>query len=172
MPGRDCSDIGRSTPDNEGTVKLLAEQYQQRIFTLVLYLIGDDRDKAYDITASSFVEALSTAPSLEDKNAFLVRLIRIAIEKSRDAKIIPFSEETDFADFPPERKNSLLMVKKALQALTFNEKALLLLRDQLHLSYREISAIFRMSEGDARIQTVRARIRIRRKVEEILSGGG
>jgi DNA-directed RNA polymerase specialized sigma24 family protein len=156
MPGRDYSDIGRSTPDNEGTVKLLAEQYQQRIFALALYLIGADRDKAYDITVLSF----------------LIRLIRTAIEKSRDVKIIPFSDETDFADFPPEKRNSLLMVKQALQALTFNEKALLLLRDQLHLSYREISDIFRMSKGDTRIQTVRARIHIREKLEEVLNGGG
>lgn len=172
MPDRDYSDIGRSTSNNEEAVKLLIEQNQQRVFALVLYLIGDDRDKAYDITASSFVEAFSRAPSLEDKGFFLSRLLRAAIEKSRDAKIIPFPEETDFPDFSPERKNSLLMVKKALQALNFDEKALLLLRDQLHLSYREISAIFRVSEGNVRTQTIRARIHIRKKVEEVLSGGG
>ncbi len=59
MPDRDYSDISCSTPDNERAAKLLIEQYQQRVFALVLYLIGDDRDKAYDITASSFVEAFS-----------------------------------------------------------------------------------------------------------------
>lgn len=167
MTDRGYSDIRR----NEGAAALLVEQYQQRTFVLVLYLIGDDRDKAYDITASSFVEALISAPSLEDKGSFFISLVRAAIEKSRDAKIIPFSEKTDFADLPPEKRNSLLMIKKALQALTFNEKALLLLRDQLHLSYREISAIFKIPESDSRIQTVRARIHIREKVEEVLSSG-
>ncbi|MFH1867460.1 MAG: sigma factor-like helix-turn-helix DNA-binding protein [Candidatus Omnitrophota bacterium] len=168
MPERDYSDIGRPALDDEGAVKLLIEQYQQRAFALVLYLIGDDRDKAYEITASSFVEAFRSASSFEDKSSFLIRLIRMAIEKSRNAEIIPFSDETDFEDFSPERRNSLLVVKKALGALTFNEKALLLLRDQLRLSYGEIGAIFRVPEGEARTQVVRARVQIRKKVEEVL----
>ena len=104
MPDREYRDIGCSTPDNKEAMKLLIEQYQQRVFVLVLYLIGDDRDKVYDITASSFVEAFRAAPSLEDKSSFLIRLVRIAIEKSRNVKIIPFPEESDFVGFLPERK--------------------------------------------------------------------
>ena len=119
--------------DNK-SIEPLIDKYKDRIFALVFFLIGDDRNKAYEITASSFVEAFNAVRFPEDKFSFLIRLARIAIAKSRDAEIIPFSDQTDFADFPPERKNSLLMVKRALQALTFDEKAFLLLRDQLQLS--------------------------------------
>ena len=157
---------------DDKVMELLISEFKDKLFALVFFLIGDDRDKAYDITASSLVEAFRAARSPEDKASFLIRLISIAIEKSRTAKIIPFSDETEYADFSTEKRKSLLMVKKALQELPFNEKALLLLPDQLHLPHGDISAIFRMSEGDIRSQTVRARIHIRKKVEEVLSGGG
>jgi DNA-directed RNA polymerase specialized sigma24 family protein len=56
--------------------------------------------------------------------------------------------------------------------LPFATKALLLLRDQLHLPYKDIADIFHTSESDARAQTAQAQMRFREKIEEILSGGG
>ncbi|RKY36476.1 MAG: hypothetical protein DRP78_03490 [Candidatus Omnitrophota bacterium] len=163
------SDISLSTLDNEVVVKSLVEQYQQRIFALVLYLNGDNFDQAYDITVSSFVKAFSSGCFLKNKSFFLIRLIRAAIKRSRDAKIIPFLDDANFADLPPEKRNSLFMVKKALQTLTFKEKIFLLLRDQFHLCYKDISAILKMPESDVRVQTVCARIHLREKVEEVLN---
>ena len=154
--------------DNEEVVNLLIQRYQQRIFALVLYLVGNDRDKVYDIAVSSFVEAFRTTVFPGECNTFLRRISSVAVEKSRDVKIIASSDEPDFTDLPKERRNSLFMLKKALQALPFDERAVLLLRDQLRISYEDISVVFRISERDARLQTTQARAHLRKKIAEML----
>ena len=63
--------------DAEG-LKLLISRYQQRVFALVLYLIGGDRDKAYDITASSFAEAF-TITSLLEKEGVIIKKRRVIL---------------------------------------------------------------------------------------------
>lgn len=157
---------------DEESLKPLISRYQQRIFALVLYLIGGDRDKAYDIAASSFVETIRTTPSPWERDIFLARLAGAAIERSRDVKIIPSFDESNFVDLPPGERESLRIVKIALQKVPFNTKSLLLLRNQLHLPYKEISAILRISEKSVRVQTTQARIQLRKKIEEALNGAG
>ena len=61
------------------------------------------------------------------------------------------------------------MVRKALYSLPFDTKALLLLRDQLHLSYKGIAAVLHVPESKAKIRTTQARSELRQKIEEVLS---
>jgi len=157
---------------SEEAARSLIDKYQQRIFALVLYLAGNDRDKAYEMAASSFAEAICSRPFLEDKKSFLIRLAGVAVEKSRNIKIIPTFDESDFAGLPTEKRKSLQIIKTALQALSFNEKAILLLRDQLHLPYKDIAAILQICEGDARTLIIHGRVRLRKKIEEALHGAG
>ncbi|MBU2102290.1 MAG: hypothetical protein KKF80_02755, partial [Candidatus Omnitrophica bacterium] len=102
--------------------KLLILRYQNRVFALILYLIGGDQDKTYDICASSFADAMRVSPPLEHEEAFLTTLIGIAIEKSRAAKTIPISDELDLLELPDAEKGPLRMVLKALRALDFDAK--------------------------------------------------
>jgi DNA-directed RNA polymerase specialized sigma24 family protein len=162
--------VKMDTPFKEN-LKLLVQSYEQRIFALVLYLAGNNRDKAYDIAVSSVVEVLRIAPFLR-KEDFLASLAKEAIEKSRDAKIIPTSDESDFMDFPPEKRKLLLIIRTALQALPFDEKVMLLLRDQLHLPYKNIAAVLQLSESNVRTQIIHARIHLREKNEEVLRDAG
>lgn len=156
---------------DEESLKVLISPYQQRIFALVLCLTGENRDKAYDIAVSSFVEAIRTTPLLE-KDSFLARIAGIAIKKSRDIKIMPSYNESDFMNIPPEQRESLRIVKIALHSLPFDLKILLLLRDQLHLAYKYIAGILRISERNTKIRTTQARIQLRKKIEEVLRRGG
>ena len=153
---------------NEDTIKALIAQYQQKIFALALYLVGRDRDNAYGVCASSFTEAIRESSYLEQKEVFLVRLAGIVVEKCRNTKAIPIFDELEFLDLPAAEKMPLGIVLKALQALDFDSKALVLLRDQLNLLYKEISVIMRVSETDARRKTARARALLREKIEEIM----
>ena len=153
---------------NEETLKSLIGRCQQKIFALVYYLVGSDSDKAYEIAVLSFVEAFRTTPAIETENAFFIRLVHMAVEKSRDATVIPSFDESCFINTPLEKRQSFLVFRRALQALPFREKALLLMRDQLHLSYTNISSVLGTSHKNTRIQTVQARDHIRSKVEEAL----
>ena len=81
---------------DEEILKLIITRYQSGIFALVLYLTGGDREKAYDITASSFVKVLSTFSVTEESDKLLTGLARVAVEKCRDVKAVPASDKFNF----------------------------------------------------------------------------
>ena len=149
-------------------LKLLIEHHLQKIFGLVIYLVWGNSDRAYDITVSSFIEAFFLTPSLEKEEVFLANLTGAAIEKCRNTKVIPSFEESDFIDLPPHKKAALLITKQAFDELAFDEKALLLLRDQLHFAYRDIAGVFNSSESEVKIKITHARIKLRDGIKEIL----
>ncbi|MFC1509973.1 RNA polymerase sigma factor [Candidatus Omnitrophota bacterium] len=150
-------------------LKSLIDNYQQKIFALVLYLTGNDKDKAYEITATSFAKALRTATVFEEGEVFLARAAALAVNNSRDVKVIPSIEESDLTNIPPARRKFFQIIRLAFQALPFDTKALLLLRDQLHLAYKDISVILRTSESNSRIQALQAREQLKEKIKEVLS---
>lgn len=153
---------------NDETLKLVINRYLRKIFALVFYLIGNDSDKTYQITASSYVAVFMSIWSLNDENALFIKLAQEAIEQSRNVKIIPSSKEPPFRNIPPERKKTLHILSGALQALPFDERALLLLRDQIHLSYPNIASILGISQHNVRSQISHARTQIRKKIEGAL----
>lgn len=153
--------------DKEQAKRLIA-CYQQNIYALIFYLIGCDQDAAYYICARSFVEALSRISRPADEDGFFNRLVRIAIKESRAAKTLPVPNELEFLDIPLAEKGPIRVVLKAFQKLDFDEKALILLRDQANRSYQDIGASAGLSESIAKQKTIQARIHFREKLEEAL----
>lgn len=143
---------------NEDIIKSLMVQYQQRIFALVLYLVGQDQDAAYDICASSFVETIQERSSMEQKEAFLLRLVSVAVGKCRNVKTIPTFDAIEFLTITSAEKEPLRIVLKAL-----------LLRFQLNLSYSEIGTVMQISDSNARTKTIQARTQMDNEIERILS---
>ena len=143
-------------------------RYQQKIFSLVLYLIGGDQAAAAQITIASFVETIPRTSVATPEEIFLTRLARAAVEKSREAEALPSLGRTDFLDLPAERRKSLQVASDALLVLPFETKVFLLLRDQLHFSYRVIGKVSRISQKGARIRTAQARVALREKIQEVL----
>lgn len=151
---------------DENTLKLFISRHQQDIFALALYLVGGDRDKAYDITVSSFVKA---APFPEQGDAFLVNLARATIEECRNIKVIPFSKDPGSTNLSPGEKESLRIVRAGLQLLPFDVKVLVLLRGQMHLSYKDISIVLGTSKHVAKIQTIQAHSQFREKITDVIN---
>ena len=154
---------------NEDTIKSLITQHQQKIFALVLYLVGQDRDTAYDVCASSFTEAIQESPHVEQEEALMIRLIGIAVEKCRNIKTIPTFDVIELLEISGAEKGQLLIVLKALQTLGFELKVPLLLRYQFNLSYGNIATVMLVSESDARIKTAQACDQLEKKIGSILS---
>ena len=149
-------------------LKPVIKRYLQKIYSLVFYLIGNDSDKAYQITASSYVETFMTLRSIENESEVIVNLVQEAIKQSHSVEIMPSSKVPPFKDVPPEKVQILHILSNALQAMTFKDRALLLLRDQLHLSFKNIATVLGISQSDARSHINQARIEIRKKVERAL----
>jgi len=154
--------------EGEETLKTVINRYTRKIYPLVYYMIGNDSDKAYQITTSSYVETFMSLRSLDDENEIIVKLVQEAIKLSHAVEIMPSSSLPPFKDVPPAKVQILQILSNALQAMSFKDRALLLLRDQLHLSYQNIAAILGISQKDARSHINLARIAIRKKVERAL----
>ncbi len=164
--------LDRCKQGEEQALRSLVALYQQRIFALVFYLLGGNEDKTYEVTASSFVVAIQAIPSLDRGETFFTNLTRLAIEKCRDIKVMPSPHSgPDFSGLSPERKETLLIVREALQTLPFDARAQLLLRDQLNARYDEMTSILQLPSGTARSRTIEARSKLRDKIREILAHG-
>jgi len=158
--------------EDEKILKFQIQRFQQRIFALALWLIGGDKNKAYDISVASFAEALRVFSSNESEDILLNKLASATIKRSQGVEVMPSFDESDFLDLPAGKRKSLSLVARALQLLPFETKTLLLLRVQLHLPYKGIAAIFQISESDARSQMGQAQMKFREKIEEVMIGGG
>lgn len=150
-------------------VRSFIAQYQQKIFALALYLAGQNQDIAYDICASSFVEAIQDKSSLEQKEVLIVELIGIAVEKCRTVKTIPVLDVIQLLEISGAEKGQLLIVLKALQTLDFEQKVPLLLRYQCNLPYGDIATVLLVSKSDARIKIAQARVQLEQEIKRIVS---
>jgi len=130
--------------EDEKFLKLQIQSFEQKIFALALWLIGGDKNKAYDIAVASFVEALRLFSVNETEDIFITNLTGATIKRSQGVEVMPSFDESDFMDLPAGKRKSLSLVARALHLLPFETKTLLLLRVQLHLPYRSIAAIFQI----------------------------
>jgi hypothetical protein len=171
---RNAASCTRSVDENggemrdESIVKSLLEKYQKPAYTLALYLVYDS-DQAYNLAVQAFVQTL--AERVVDDEAFIVRLYQSVIGLSRRLKSIPAPDDIPPDGMSLQKYNQLMLVKKALQGLEFNEKVLILLRDQRRLPYTMIAKVARITENEARAGTLDAMIRLREGVKGALENG-
>jgi len=156
------------TATNEARVQEWLLKYQQRIFALVWTVIGGDKNVAYEITVASFVAVTEAARPGEKEDRFFCQLIRSALTRSQSALVIPSKGEMNFPELTPAKQKSLQLTQQALRALPFESRAVLVLRDQMHLPYHQIAVIQKVSPQAVRIQVAQARGQLRSKLEEAL----
>ncbi|MBU1125598.1 MAG: hypothetical protein KKC84_06210 [Candidatus Omnitrophica bacterium] len=156
------------TENQELCAKSLLARYLKKVYALVIYLVWGNPDQAYEVVVFSFVEAFRLIPFEEDEETFYSTLLSTAIQKCQSLKSIPCLDESDFIDLPPAKKMPLLITKRALQALAFEEKVVLLLRDQLHLTYKGIGIVMHLSENEVRLKIARMRNNLREAIKEII----
>jgi len=60
--------------EDEKFLKLQIQRFEQKIFALALWLIGGDKNKAYNIAVAGFVEALRSFSVNETEDVFLINL--------------------------------------------------------------------------------------------------
>lgn len=101
------------TLQNEKNIADLITRFQQSIFSLVLSLIGGDKNTAYDIAAASFVKTIQATSLFGKENRFFVKLAATAIEQSRNVKAMLAFDESDFPDLPSEKRQSLRLTRAA-----------------------------------------------------------
>lgn len=154
---------------NEGALKSLIQRHQRKVFPFIFYCVGCNLDQAYEVCVSSFADAIRRGPPASEENFLLREVLRLAIGKGRETRTILSSPDDTFAG-SAVRKEVNKTVRRSLLTLPFEDKVVLLLRDQLNLPYEEIASILERSEGTVRSNLIRARIALRKRIEETVEG--
>ena len=156
----------------------LVIRHQDRLFRMVFQLTGD-RQEAEDIAQDTFVQAYVKLESFHGASAFFTWLYRIAfnLTVSRSRKKRPTisvdvarekggepEAETQDVGTAMEREEDVQQLKEALDKLSEEHRAILLLREIEGNDYDTIADLL-----DVRVGTVRSRLhRARASLRDIL----
>jgi RNA polymerase sigma-70 factor, ECF subfamily len=167
----------------------LIERYQRRIYQLALGMTKDP-DDAMDIAQETFVRVHKYLPSFKGDSSFFTWTYRIAtnlcldaarkkgrgeridVDEGDEAEIEAAMDPPSHALAGPARQalNQELKEKmdEALQGLSENHRAILLLREVEGLSYEELAKVLGIRKGTVMSRLFHARLKMQNKLREYL----
>lgn len=158
---------------------LLVGRYTDRLYTLAVR-ITDDLESAQDIVQESFIRAYDRLGGFRYQCAFSSWIFRIAYNlaidscrrRSRRPVVRLTDREVRMVDAPvtegPYDEECVGRMRRALNRLSAEERALVTLYYEEERPMAEIAAIVGISETNAKVRLHRVRQRIRRYMEEEL----
>jgi len=161
---------------NQAAIEMLVRHYETGVFRLALSILGDQAD-ANEITQETFIAALRSLRSYQEKKSFKAWLYTIALNLSRShlrkQKIIErlkttvgaiFRVETQKQSSPEDdviRTEKETTIWNELNKLDERHRTVVVLRYFHDLSVSEISEIMAVNEGTihSRLHTARERLK-------------
>ena len=161
---------------NQAAIETLVRQYETGVFKLAFSIVGDEAD-ANEITQETFIAALRSLKTYQEKKTFKAWLYTIALNLSRShlrkRKIIErlqntlgsiFCVETQKQSSPEEdviRSEKEAILWSELNKLDERHRIVVVLRYFHELPITEISEILSVNEGTihSRLHTARERLR-------------
>jgi RNA polymerase sigma-70 factor (ECF subfamily) len=161
---------------NEAAIEMLVRQYETSVFRLALTIVGDQAE-ANEITQETFIAALRSLPSYEEKKSFKAWLYTIALNHSRShlrkrktlerlraALNSIFRVEAQKQISPEEsviQNDKEAEIWNALNQLDDPFRIVMILRYFHELPISEISEMLSVNEGTihSRLHTARERLR-------------
>lgn len=168
----------------------LVERYQRKIVSVALGMVHNP-DDALEIAQETFVKAYENLPQFKGESSFYSWLYRIAFNLAIDFQrregrrpTVPLEERPGGggeeiggdaaerpADDPFERVESKEIgehVVQAINELTPDHKAVILLREVEGLSYEEISRVMQCSKGTVMSRLHYARKKLQSKLRDLI----
>ena len=185
----DAELVKQAQEGDKEAFRVLVQRYQRRILSVVIGVLRDSED-AQEVVQETFIRAYRNLPGFKGDSSLYTWLYRIAVNLSIDFQrrekkrtMVPFDEGLPHSDLEPAgispsggedpfalvRNRELVgKVFDAIEELTPNHRAVILLREVEGLSYEEISEVLGCSMG-----TVMSRLHYaRKKFHESLAGLG
>ncbi len=161
----------------------LVQRYQSRLYNTLLHVVSS-REEAEDVMQDAFVQAFVKLNTFQGKSAFYTWLYRIAfnvsvsrrrrkrpevsVELSRE---VSGAEPSDQAEDPSDRllrQERADQVHEALESLSEEHRAILVLREMEGCCYETIAEILGLAAGTVRSRLHRARLQLREQLKEVL----
>ena len=173
--------IERSLAGNQDAFGQLVRKYQDRLFTSLSHLTGSHAD-AEDIAQDAFVQAYLKLSTFRQHCAFYTWLYRIALNilytRTRRQRIraclshtrqVKAEDQSDPHGTPADelaRREDAGQIRQALNALSEEHRAILVLRGVEGFDYDTIAETLELNVGTVRSRLHRARIELRDQLQK------
>ncbi len=189
-PGNDVGFlVDRARNGDEEAFGELMRMYHQRVYSLIFGMVHNAED-AKDLSQQAWIKVWTKLDSFKGRSGFYTWVYRIAVFASLDfIRSRSRKKETEWLeDVEPERdldahvpagmtdgpdrklhhSEIREVFERALESLTPEHKAILILRDVDELSYDEIAKVMKCRKGTVMSRIFYARKNIRKSMGELL----
>ena len=160
----------------------LINRHSQAVYRFTFKLLGNP-DEAHDVTQETFIKAWKNIKKFDQEKDFRIWVFSIArncsIDKLRKKKSVNFSslddEESEFdANIPDdqllpheifEQNEKIELVRKALEAIPFNQKTAILLHHGEEMTFEEISEVVGKPMNTVKSHYRRALVSLKKFIE-------
>jgi RNA polymerase sigma-70 factor, ECF subfamily len=162
---------------------LLVRRYQDRLFNTLVHVTGS-REDAEDVVQDTFVQAYTKLTHFQQRASFYTWMYRIAFNlwvsrRRRRRPQLSVDVGREVAGLDPvsalesplrqlERQECIELIRRTLSTLDEQTRTILVLREMDGCCYDEIAAILELPVGTIRSRLHRARLQLKRHLEEVL----
>src|SRR5687767_3794561 len=180
--------VARCNAGDETACAELVSTHQRMVYALALNLLGD-RDEALDLSQEVFLRVFRTLKAFRGQSALRTWIYRIAINQARNRQrwwrrrrrsdqvqleqhVLDHGElrqpgDGDAPDRAFARREIATRLWAALDALPFDQRTVIVLREIDGLSYDEIAESLNVAIGTVKSRLTRARQTLRRELREV-----
>ena len=154
----------------------LVDRYQKLLFNVALRMLNSDQD-AEDVTQTVFLTAFTKLETYDPKHRFFSWIYRMTVNESlnclkRGKRFDPLEETLSTPRAAPDRALDAAELEErvgaALMCLTPDDRAVVVLRHFMGLSYKEMASIL-----ETKGKTVKSRLySARQRLKDIFVQGG
>lgn len=181
--GEETQLIDRALQGDRDAFTKLVEVNQDRLFASMIQVTGSP-DEAEEVVQEAFIRAFVKLDTFQRNSQFFTWLYRIAFNSAltrrrrKRAKVsldycrenngLEVTDTGDGVDEPMLRLERVEMVRVAMDTLTDEHRAILILREMQEHSYEDIAEILEISIGTVRSRLSRARNQLKIALEAML----
>ena len=180
--------IQRCAAGEQSACAELVASHERMVFQLALHLLGD-RDEALDLSQEVFLRVFRTIHTFRGQSALRTWIYRIAINQARNRQrwwrrrrrsdqvqleqhVLDHGElrqpgDSDAPDRALARKEMATRLWAALDALPFDQRTVIVLREIDGLSYDDIADSLEVAVGTVKSRLTRARQTLREQLREV-----
>ena len=184
--GREAALIQRCAAGDETAFSEVVAEHQRMVVQLAINLLGD-RDEALDLSQEVFLRVFRTISRFRGQSSLKTWIYRIAVNQARnrhrfwrrrhradqvslDAHVATHGEFLSAATSRPDKvfaqKELAARLENALDALPFDQRTAIVLREVDGLSYEEIAYSLGVAVGTVKSRLTRARQTLRLELRE------
>jgi RNA polymerase sigma-70 factor, ECF subfamily len=189
--GREAALIHRCAEGDDIACAELMAEHQRMVIQLAMNLLGD-RDEALDLSQEVFLRVFRTIHRFRGQSSLRTWIYRIAVNQARnkhrfwrrrhradqvslDQHIAAHGEFRSGGNTTPDRllaqKELASQLQNALDALPFDQRTAIVLREVDGLSYEEIAFSLGVAVGTVKSRLTRARQALRNELREVRGSG-